>query len=460
MAATVGVPSEGQKRPWKRAAAWLALLAPLFFLTYGAANELAALRADVSSVVFSWERHIPFLPWTIIPYWSIDALYAVSLFLCTSRAGLDTHVRRLLTAQIIGVACFIAFPLKFAWAKPETSGVSGFLFDALASFDKPFNQAPSLHIALLVVLWDLYRRQVPRSWHWLLHGTFALIGISVLTTWQHHFIDVPTGALLGFFCLWLWPDNLPAPLAGAKFTRDRARWKLAATYLGGAVACALLAGSFGGWALWLFWPAVSLLLVALAYAVLGAAAFQKDACGVMSLAARCLLWPYWVGAWINSRAWTRGRPQAVEVAAPVWLGRIPTASGNAFSSVVDLAAELPAPARAARWWAFPALDLVTPAPSLLREAAAAIEREAVLADSGGGRVLVCCALGLSRSAAALATWLALTGRSRSAAEAIAIVKAARPEVVLGADHQLAIEQALRKRSDPAGLTPWHDPTHG
>jgi membrane-associated phospholipid phosphatase len=448
MAATVGLPSEGQKRPWKRAATWLALLGPLFFLTYGAANELTALRSDVPSVVFHWERHIPFLAWTIIPYWSIDALYVASLFLCTSRAGLDTHGRRLLTAQIIAVACFVAFPLKFAWAKPETSGVSGFLFDVLAGFDKPFNQAPSLHIALLVVLWDLYGKQVPRSWHWLLHGYFALIGASVLTTWQHHFIDVPTGALLGLFCLWLWPDNLPAPLAGAKFTCDRARLRLAATYLGGALALALLAGFLGGWALWLFWPAVSLLLVALAYAVLGAAAFQKDGRGVMSLAAGCLLWPYCVGAWINSRAWTRGLPP-VEVAAPAWLGRIPTAPSNAFSSVVDLAAELPAPARVARWRAFPTLDLVTPSPCLLSEAAAAIERETVLATRAGGRVLVCCALGLSRSAAALATWLASTGRSRSAAEAIAMVKAVRPEVVLGADHQLAIEQALLLRKELA-----------
>jgi membrane-associated phospholipid phosphatase len=445
MTATVGFPSEGQKRPWKRAAAWLAVLGPLFFLTYGAANELAALRTDVPSVVFHWERHIPFFAWTIIPYWSIDALYVVSLFLCTSRAGLDTHGRRLLTAQVVAVACFIVFPLKFAWAKPETSGVSGFLFDALASFDKPFNQAPSLHIALLVVLWHLYYKQVPRSWHWLLHGYFALIGVSVLTTWQHHFVDVPTGALLGLFCLWLWPDNLPAPLAGAQLTRDRARLKLAATYLGGALAFALPAGFLGGWALWLFWPAVSLLLVALAYAALGAAAFQKDGRGVVSPAAGFLLWPYCVAAWINSRAWTRGLPQAVEVAAPVWLGRIPTASGNAFASVVDLAAELPAPARAARWWAFPALDLVTPAPCLLRAAAGAIERETVLANKSGGKVLVCCALGLSRSAAALATWLASTGRSRNAAEAIAMVKAVRPEVVLGADHQLAIEQALLRK---------------
>ena len=64
-------------------------------------------------------------------------------------------MRRLLTAQVVAVVCFILFPLRFTFRQPATDGIPGFLFDALTSFDKPFNQAPSLHIALLVILWDL-----------------------------------------------------------------------------------------------------------------------------------------------------------------------------------------------------------------------------------------------------------------------------------------------------------------
>ena len=62
----------GLSRPWVRAACWLLGLGPFFFLSYGFANWLAGLHAEVGSVVFSWERGIPFLPWTIIPYWSIE----------------------------------------------------------------------------------------------------------------------------------------------------------------------------------------------------------------------------------------------------------------------------------------------------------------------------------------------------------------------------------------------------
>ena len=47
-------------RPWRRALAWLALLGPFFYASYGLANHLAAARAHVPSIVFDWERHIPF----------------------------------------------------------------------------------------------------------------------------------------------------------------------------------------------------------------------------------------------------------------------------------------------------------------------------------------------------------------------------------------------------------------
>ena len=170
-----------------------------------------------------WENDIPFIGWTIIPYWSINAFYGLSVFVCRTNDELDTIGRRLLTAQVIAVTCFILFPLRFTFAPPETAGVSGFLFATLASFDLPFNQAPSLHIALLVMLWVHYTRIVPRWSLWLLHPWYVLVGGSVLTTYQHHFIDIPTGALLGFMCLWIWPDRRPVRRTGAPRGRRCAR---------------------------------------------------------------------------------------------------------------------------------------------------------------------------------------------------------------------------------------------
>ena len=146
----------------------------------------------------------------------------------------------------------------------------------------------------------------------MLHGWFALIGISVLTTWQHHFVDVPTGALLGFACLWLWPEAAPSPLAAASWTTDPRRRRLAALYAGPAVLCAALA-AWGGTALWLFWPAVALLLVSGNYALFGAAGFQKASDGRISPAALWLLAPYRLGARANARIWARRDTPAAAV---------------------------------------------------------------------------------------------------------------------------------------------------
>jgi membrane-associated phospholipid phosphatase len=430
-----GTVAAGAARPWGRALAWLAFLTPFFYATYGAANWLAAHRLHVGSIVFDWEHSIPFLGWTIIPYWSINAFYGLSLLLCRTPAELDTHGRRLLTAQVIAVTCFVLLPLRFTFAQPQTDGISGFLFAALLSFDQPYNQAPSLHIALLVILWAFYAPLLPRQARAPLHLWFALVGLSVLTTYQHHFIDIPTGALLGAVCLWLWPTE-GSPLAAAAFTRDRRRRTLAMRYLLGGAACTAAAVAIGGAALWLLWPAVSLALVAASYAALGPAGFGKAGDGRMGPGALLLLAPYLLGAFVNSRLWTLGEPVAVPIAEGVSLGRIPTRRTAAlFASIVDLCAELPGPSGVS-CRAFPMLDLVTPPPDRLRQAALAIEHA-----RAAGPLLVCCALGYSRSAAAMACWLLITGRAESAEAAAARIRRVRPRIVLDAAAVAAIAEA-------------------
>ena len=442
-----------QARPWLRALAWLALLGPFFFLSYGWANALAAAQTGVPSVVFAWERHVPFWAWTIVPYWSIDAFYVASLFVCRDRQELDRHALRLLTAQLIAVACFALWPLRFSFVRPEADGVFGAMFDVLMGFDKPFNQAPSLHIVLLVILWVRFAAHLQGAWRVLLHGWFALIGLSVLTTYQHHFLDIPTGLLLGWLCCWLWPmRDTPTPWREAKWASQAQRWKLAAAYFSGALMLSALAVSIGGVALWLWWPTVSLALVALCHAWLGPVGLQKRANGRLSLASRWLFAPYLLAAWINSRWWTRRAPMPVQVRDDVWLGRVPTpAERDGFDAVVDLSAELPLRQARVGDIVLPQLDLVPMSAGALREAAAAIE-----AAHTHGRVLVCCALGYSRSAASVAAWLVLTGRAVDVAAAVERVRTARPAVVLRAAHlqalhALHIEAAVRSPS--RGVTP-------
>ncbi|WP_421592348.1 phosphatase PAP2/dual specificity phosphatase family protein [Shinella sp. M27] len=439
----VSVPTVDRRAVFRAAALWLAFLAPFFYLTYGVANWLAAQRASVPNLAFGWERHIPFLAWTIVPYWSINAFYALSLFVNETSEAVGRLARRYLTAQIVAVICFIAFPLQAIFVRPETHGLPGFMFDVLGGFDKPFNQAPSLHIALLVIIWDHWRGRLHGAVLALWHVWSLLIGLSVLTTWQHHLIDIPTGALLGLFALWLFPAQGPSPLAGFRWTEDAKAWRLARFYAAGAAAFLLLTvlttyGSGGG--LLLLWPALALAIVALGYAGAGPRVFQKRADGRISLASRWLLWPYRLGARLNVLWWTRNLAPAVELADGVFLGRTPRRSElSTYVAVIDMTAEMPAIAAPGLvWHAFPSTDLLPLETGRIREAALAVQDA-----SRHGPVLICCALGFQRSAAVAACWLIRAGHAANAAIAGERIKAAGRPVHLRPEIFAAIDEAAR-----------------
>ena len=421
-----------------RALAALIGLGVLFYGSYGLSNWLASLRDDVPSIVFDWERSVPFVAWTIIPYWTTNLFYAASLFLCRSVQELRVHVRRLVSVQLIAVACFIAFPLKFSWAKPPTMGISGRLFEQLAGFDMPFNQAPSLHVALTVILADFYLPRLPRWLRAPFLGWSLLVVVSTLTTYQHHFVDLPTGALLGYLIVWALPREGRLPLARWQVAAAPDRRRLGLRYAGGSALAVLLASFGGGW-LWFLWPAVSLALVAAAYLFIGPAVFAKSHDGRIGAAARILLAPYLLGAWVNSRLWTWHDPDPVEVAPGLWLGRYPSrARMKGTGRVVDLTAEMSRPrwARATDWRSFPCLDLVAPDPRVLEAAARAI------GPVGPGRpVMVCCALGYGRSAATIAAWMVINGEANSVQDGVVRLRGMRPRLAISPSQLSAIEVA-------------------
>ncbi|MBP4046801.1 phosphatase PAP2/dual specificity phosphatase family protein [Chromobacterium violaceum] len=418
----------GEECPWRLACLWLLVLGPGFFLLYGAANEYAASLPPerVGNLAMAWERHIPLWPWTIVPYWSIDLLYGLSLFLCRDREELNVHARRLLAVTALSCLCFVLFPLRFGFERPPLSGTFGQLFNLLMGFDKPFNQAPSLHIGLLTVLWLRYWQHVPGRWRWLLHGWFALIGVSVLTTWQHHLLDVPTGFALAVLVCYV----LPMPLAGqaALSTQDRERSRaLAGRYGLAANACFAGAWVWGGWGWLLCWPGLSLAILALGYLRLGPAVMQKHQ-GQRRFAARALLLPYSLAAAWCHRYFLRRLPGAEEIAPGVWLGPIPAAEEKRFAAVLDLAAEYDRRAHAqAAYQSVPLLDLLLPCPDDLNRAVCALEN---LRAETPGPLLVHCALGLTRSAAVALAWLVASGRAASLAEARALLRQRRQRVEL------------------------------
>ena len=442
----------------------LALVGALFYTSYGLSNHYAASLAYVPEIAFAWERNIPFWAWTIVPYWSLNLMYAAAFFLCRNAREQNCYVARLVAAQIIATTCFMLFPLHFSWQKPPTDGLWGWLFDSLVAFDLPYNQAPSLHIALSIIVGAFYWTRFPKIRLPILLWQ-SLIALSVLTTYQHHFIDVPTGALLGWLVLWAIPQHGVSPfkkrdlfvaqpaeqtgylkMASCKVrlssgkaktspeTRSR-EIKIAMLYLAGSVLSALPSFLGGAW-LWMLWVSVSLSVVAFAYLTGNAAVFQKQADGRLSAAATILLLPYLVGVRLNMAYWLSGKAKTARIRDDVSIGSV-SAISDGLPAVLDVCAEYPRPRYRGAYRVLPLMDMVAPSENDLMQAALLLEA----LRRQHGKVLTCCALGYGRSAAVVLTWLLVYGGCRDLAQATAELKQARPQMVLPPETARAVEAA-------------------
>ena len=431
----------------------LALIGALFYTSYGLSNHYAASLAYVPEIAFAWERGIPFWEWTIVPYWSLNLMYAAAFFLCRNACEQNRYVARLVSAQIIATTCFMLFPLHFGWPKPPTDGLWGVMFDSLVAFDLPYNQSPSLHIALSIIVGAFYWTRFPKIRLPILLWQ-SLIALSVLTTYQHHFIDVPTGALLGWLVLWAIPQHGVSPFRRPFDTQGRLKTseasfceaktspatrsreiKIAMLYLAGAVLSAL-PSLFGGAWLWMLWVSVSLSVVAFAYLTGNAAVFQKQADGRLSAAATVLLLPYLVGVRLNMVYWLRGKAKTARVRDDVLIGSVSGISDD-LPAVLDVCAEYPHPRYRGVYRVLPLLDMVAPSENDLVQAASLLEA----LRRQHGKVLTCCALGYGRSASVVLTWLLVYGGCRDLAQATAELKQVRPQMVLPPETAKAIEAA-------------------
>ncbi len=412
------------ERLWPRKLAWLTFLAPFFFLTYNFANAAASRRAHVAVLMFPWERHIPYIAWTILPYWSSDLLYIISVWICRTRQELDLHAWRLTAIQVFSIACFLAFPLRGGFDQPFVTGWAGDLFAALRTFDLPFNQAPSLHVALAVILWIRFRAHTSGAVRVLIGAWLLLVAVSTLTTHQHQFIDLQTGAWAGLLMLAALPERRV----------DNPQIRLTLMYLAGSLVCTVVAFALRGAGWFLLWPGFALSMVAAAYWTGDSAWLGKRP--------SFLMLPYTLAAWINSRLWTRGEPAKSHLMDAVWIGRAPSVlDRKGMNSVVGLAPELPIRDNAH----VAMLDL---SPPTLDQLDAAVRAIAGLASHRP--TLVCCALGYSRSAIAAAAWLIAAGHAANSEDALAQVRRARPQVIVGPMFKLRLEQWAEQRNGHAG----------
>ena len=400
-------------------------LSVLFLVVYGGCNWITGQRGHVGSFYFQWERAIPFVPFMILPYMSIDLFFVAAPFLCATDEELRVFSRRVIAAILIAGLCFLLFPLRFAFPRPHASGLLGGIFDWFRGMDSPFNLLPSLHAALLLLLLDVYARNV-RGILWVAAmAWFFLVALSPLLTYQHHVIDIVGGFALAGYCFYLFHG---ASVAQPVVVNRR----IGSYYAAGAAVLMLLGALLWPWGVLLLWPGIALAIVAMAYFGAGPIIFRKTK-GKLPWSTRFVLAPFLIGQYLSLLYYRSQCRSWDEVTPRIWIGgKQGACSANkvlcgGVAAVLDLTAEFsePKPFRKINYRNIPVLDLTAPTQAQLVEMS-----EFIANNSRNGAVYVHCKIGYSRSAAAVAAYLIMSGNASTAKEAFAIIRRVRPSIII------------------------------
>ena len=118
---------------------------------------------------------------------------------------LHVLIARLLCATCIASFVFLAIPMTLAADRPTFAGPLGAVYEFLKAGDQPHNMCPSLHVAMLLILWPVYHRATRGLLRTAIYLWFTLILISVLPVFQHHFVDVVGGTIVALICVIAFP---------------------------------------------------------------------------------------------------------------------------------------------------------------------------------------------------------------------------------------------------------------
>src|ERR1051325_411996 len=287
-------------------------LSVLFLIVYGGCNWITGHRGNVGTLNLEWERNIPFVPFFILPYMSIDLFFVVAPFLCRTDRELSVLARRIAAAIVVAGVCFLLFPFRFAFERPDADGWLGGLFDWFRGMDAPHNLIPSLHATFTLILCDIYIRHTRGRVRVAIVVWFVLIALSPVLTYQHHLVDIVGGFVLAGYCFYFFrerrftPPVVPNPRIGLY-------------YAVGVAVILVMMGFFWPWGVLLVWPATALTVVAIAYFGFGPAVFHKTQ-GTLAWSTRLVLAPCLVGQYLSllyyrsqSRSWDKVTPE-------VWIG--------------------------------------------------------------------------------------------------------------------------------------------
>lgn len=397
----------------------------VFHILYLSSNYYGSTLNSVESVYFSWEKDIPFIQWTIIPYLSSWIVFSLQFLLEERKAMLFLLHKRVLFITISSTVCFFVFPLSNAFTIPNLSNDTfRILFETLHSVDKPFNQCPSLHVSYTICAWFVFRDKVKGVGKVALALWFIAICLSTVTTFQHHCIDIVGAIILICITLCIFPE-------------PDEQLKKRHIQIGGVYVCiamVLLTVYFFTEIWYLLYCSISLFIVACVYFTQSHIFINKRS-RIWTLVSVVIFSPYLFCYWFMWKVFKTTKPYGA-VTTDILFGRTLTnkeffnLSKKTTFYVIDLSSELLKNKNISneRYFPFPQLDLIMPSHSDLQKICD-ILKNIKNKKKKDEKIYVQCTMGFARSAIVIYYYLTQLEKY-SHDEALLLITDTRPEVVL------------------------------
>jgi hypothetical protein len=188
----------------------------LDIFVYDKIGALAASRhIDYDKLVqLSWDIHIPYVSWFILPYIFAWGYPLVGLFQVFRRTGINVNFYMrlyffVLLIFVVDYVLWILFPVSFDYTYSLTFLAQGNWLDQLTLWvyhrSSLYNSCPSFHIVPNIFVYFVVR-YMTKDPYYLNLLLVSLICLSTLFIRMHYIIDVVTGIILGyaFYRAWLY----------------------------------------------------------------------------------------------------------------------------------------------------------------------------------------------------------------------------------------------------------------
>ena len=188
--------------------AYLACISVLIGLPYlFINNNISRMLESGLSVEIALDSSIPFIPYSLIPYFSLYLYYPIFAYILTT----DDHrsqgfeiIKYFLMMTWFSFFFFIAFPTEIHLRQQLPASQLDQLYQIMYFVDSPYNAWPSLHVShsLFIILASIHLKSttsdISQQTKIFLIALWLCLVISTLTTKQHYVFDAVSGALVGW----------------------------------------------------------------------------------------------------------------------------------------------------------------------------------------------------------------------------------------------------------------------